>query len=121
MSQWTWYPPESEQERRGSDLARRDELTETVGAGQLQLMLKARRSAEHSFTLAHGRANNRQRMAARRLVERGLLAGPNYVGRQPALRNLNGDALGPAPLNTGGWFTYRLTERGASCWLRVKA
>jgi hypothetical protein len=77
---------------------------EKVGATQLDLMLKARESSGGTMVLTHDRASNRERMAARRLVERGLLAGPNYMGNSVI----------------GRIYVYTLTERGRTCWLRVK-
>jgi hypothetical protein len=59
----------------------------------------------HTIVLLHTREANADRMAARRLVARELLSEPN------AKR-----------LSDGSWlYFYTLTERGASCWLRVKA
>jgi hypothetical protein len=82
---------------------------EVVGARQLALMLRARRSAELTTSaalyLVHDRASNRERMAARRLVERGLLSAPYCVGNA----------------HVGRGYVYALTERGRSCWLRAKS
>jgi hypothetical protein len=72
---------------------------ERVGWTQAQLMIKAKIAPSGTLVLLHDRASNRQRMAARRLVGRGLLAGPNY---------------------RGGMHFYTLTERGRTCWLRAR-
>lgn len=86
---------------------------ETVGARELELLLQARGSSFRHLVLPHGREHNAQRMAARRLVERGLLQEPNAVG----------GGYGTYRLTRGRrqWlYVYNLTERGWSCWLRSK-
>lgn len=76
---------------------------ETVGAVEAGLLLLAKNSETKTLCLRHDRGSNRQRMAARRLVARGLLAAPNYM---------------TAGFPGGGLYFYALTPRGASCWLR---
>lgn len=93
------------------------EPSQLVGSAQLVLMLRARRSAHGQIALTHGRCQNAERMAARRLVERGLLSGPNFVGRPGAVRHWR-DAPGRSPAS--GLYVYTLTERGRTCWLRSK-
>lgn len=88
-----------------------------VGSAQLALMLRARRSAHGQIVLTHGRSQNAERMAARRLVERKLLSGPNFVGRPGALRRWRDASGGSA---ASGLYVYTLTERGRTCWLRSK-
>lgn len=77
--------------------------TEIVGDAQYRLLMRARLNPSHSFVLEHNRASSAERLAARRLIERGLLTGPN--------------AFGNARI---GWvYMYGLTERGATCRLRT--
>jgi len=95
MSTWLYYPP------AGKSFGAKVEI---IGAAQLQLMLKAHGSAGGTAILTHDRASNRARMAGRRLVERGLLAGPNWVGGR----------------TSGHLYVYTLTERVRACWLKVK-
>lgn len=79
-------------------------VVERVGARELALLLRARSSNAHTLALPHNRERNADRLAARRLVLRGLLHAPNAMGRG------------------GNWlYFYALTERGATCWLRSKA
>jgi hypothetical protein len=68
-------------------------------------MVRARGAASGTIVLTHERASNAERMAARRLVERGLLSAAHRYGNRRTLQI----------------FEYRLTERGRSCWLRVKS
>jgi hypothetical protein len=78
---------------------------ETVGAREAELLMRARESSSQGIVLTHGRGKieNRERMAARRLIARGLLTEPNAFG-------------GPGV----GWlYRYTLTLRGRMCWLRV--
>jgi len=89
----------------------------TVGSAQLALMLRARGSAHGQIVLTHGRSQNAERMAARRLVERELLSGPQFVGRTKTIRHWR-DA--PGGNTASGLYVYRLTERGRTCWLRSK-
>jgi hypothetical protein len=85
-----------------------------MGPTQLKLMLRAR-EGQGTLVLTHDRRSNRERMAARRLAERGLLLEPNYTG---LVRNWRGQTVadGRAP----GVYVYTLTKRGAQCWLRAK-
>lgn len=80
-----------------------DDVVETVGASELPLMRRARASANGRLVLTHGRSSNRARLAARRLVLRGLLTW---------------HTLGTP--GTGYVHIYRLTERGRTCWLRAR-
>lgn len=102
MTTWVYHPPANAQTPAPPGCARL-EGAETLGARQAQLLLRARKSQGGLLVLTHDRASNRDRMAARRLVERELLGGPNY--------------LGPA---RDGLYVYTLTSRGRSCWVRVK-
>lgn len=81
---------------------------ESIGATQLDLMLKAREGDSGMVILEPG--NERQRLAARRLVERGLL-------RRAVQRPKFNTRL--APPHPQRLRTYFLTQRGKSCWLRV--
>jgi hypothetical protein len=85
-------------------------LLETVGAVEAELLLLAKNNRTHTLCLRHDRESNRQRMAARRLVARGLLAAPNYM---PGKTRFPADVQ-----DRGGLYFYALTPRGASCWLR---
>jgi hypothetical protein len=76
---------------------------ETVGAVEAELMLLAKNSRTGTLCLRHDRESNRQRMAARRLVARGLLTEPNFMS---------------AGFPGGGLYFYALTPRGQQCWLR---
>lgn len=82
---------------------------ETVGARQLELLLRVRSSSTGTLVLPHNRERDVERMAARRLVLRGLLHEPNvmggreYRGRRQYL------------------YFYALTERGRTAWLRVRS
>lgn len=107
MTTWEYYWPSGE--KAASGVApfmglRGAPSTETIGRRQLELLLNARRSRSGQLLLTHGRQSNAARMAARRLVERGLLAGPNYLG----------------PRDWGYLYCYHLTNRGRTCWLRSK-
>jgi hypothetical protein len=100
VSGWTYHQPIA-----GDPHPEIEPDVETVGRRELELMLLARASSEHTIVMTHDRASNADRMAARRLVARKLLTAPN------AMR-----------FGTGGWlYFYALTERGRTCWLRTKA
>lgn len=117
MSRWKYFGPAG-RPARITDLGW-DVLTdprETVGPAQLQLLLLARRSSGVTVVLTHDRRHNRKRMAARRLVERGLLAGPNFRGTQ-RITNYRGQEIVGA---RAGIYVYTLTERGRMCWLRTR-
>jgi len=92
------------------------EPSQLVGSAQLALILRARRSAHGQIVLTHGRSQNAERMAARRLVERELLSGPNFVGRPATVKFWRARGCSPA----SGLYVYTLTERGRTCWLRSK-
>jgi hypothetical protein len=84
-----------------------------IGPTQLELLRKAGESSGGTVLLTHERAGNKQRMAARRLVERGLLAGPALMGGgKGTYRETRGRDL--------YLYIYTLTERGRDCWLKVK-
>lgn len=87
-----------------------EEQIETVGAVGAELLLLAKNSRTKTLCLRHDRESNRQRMAARRLVARGLLAAPNYM---PGKTHFPADVQ-----DRGGLYFYALTPRGASCWMR---
>ncbi len=91
-------------------------LTETVGARQAVVLLRARRAVSGQVVLTHGRSQSAERLAAHRLVERGLLSGPNFVGMAAGVRSWRGAPVRPA----SGLYVYMLTERGRKCWIRVK-
>lgn len=86
--------------------AEREGRFEVVGVREAEVLLMAKESSSGGITITHGRGKieNRTRMAARRLVARGLLTEPNAFG--------------------GGWagwlYRYNLTERGRTCWLKVR-
>lgn len=94
------------------------EPSQLVGSAQLALMLRARRSAHGQIVLTHGRSQNAERMAARRLVERELLSGPNFVGRPAGIKRWRDPEVVTGPAS--GLYVYTLTERGRTCWLRSK-
>lgn len=113
MSAYLYYHPGIEVPQRGPARWRTErwnELTETVGARQLELLLRARSSSTGTLVLPHNRERDTERSAARRLVLRGLLHAPNAM-------------------TAGAWsnerrcwlYFYGLTERGRTAWLRVKA
>lgn len=79
-----------------------DELV-SVGARELEILLRARHSTAKRVVVGHSRADNAMRLAARRLTLRGLL--------HPAQRFGND--------RNGRIHVYRLTERGRTCWLRA--
>jgi hypothetical protein len=86
------------------------DVVETVGRRELALMRRARAAETHTIVLLHTREANADRMAVRRLVARELLQRPLRMGGAPGR---DGQPI---------WlYTYTLTDRGASCWLRVKA
>ncbi len=76
---------------------------EEIGQRQAELLLRARRSSGSGAVLMHTRQFNRDRMAARRLVQRGLFAEPRKYGNA---------ALGYT-------YVYMLTEHGRSCWIKI--
>jgi hypothetical protein len=75
---------------------------EAIGQRQAELLLRARRSRSHALVAMHTRQFNRERMALRRLVQRGLFFEPRKYG-SPAL---------------GFIYVYQLTGRGRSCWIK---
>lgn len=103
MTTWVYHGPDGWSGPKEKSAAVLGIPVETLGARQAQLLLRARKSQGGLLVLTHDRASNRDRMAARRLVERELLGGPNYLG----------------PVRDG-LYVYTLTSRGRSCWLRVK-
>lgn len=97
----------------GAIIAQRGYPLETVGARELELMLRARRSWHGQLTIPHDRAHNAERMALRRLVQRGLFSEPNYVGGAPSSWKQG--------RNRPVWlYVYTLTDRGRECWLRTR-
>lgn len=103
---WLYYMPTAAKalpENAGPCRGLQDQV-ETLGGRQAELMLRARGSQFNMLTLAHGRQQNAERMAARRLVARGLLNEPNYLGVR----------------EWGYVYAYSLTTRGRTCWLRVQ-
>lgn len=105
MSGWRYYRGTEEVlDLWPATVAHEFGATETVGARQLDIMLRARRG-QGNVVLDHDRRGNKERMAAVRLVARGLLAGPYHFGGRPH----------------GFTYSYTLTARGRTCWLRTKA
>ncbi len=90
---------------------------EHVGARSLALLLRARSSRSGTLVLQHSRAGNAERLAAARLVERGLLTAPNFLGAPAPVRHWRTGARRAAP----GLYRYNLTERGRSAWLWSRA
>lgn len=117
MSGWLYHGP-SGNPARITDIgwSTLTEAKEQIGSAQLALILRARRSAHGQIVLTHGRSQNAERMAARRLVKRGLLNGPQFVGRPATMRFWRARGCSPA----SGLYVYTLTERGRTCWLRSK-
>lgn len=76
---------------------------ETIGQRQGGLVMRARRSASGGIMLMHTRQFNRDRMAARRLVQRGLFTEPRRYGNAVL----------------GFIYIYSLTPRGRACWLKI--
>lgn len=106
MTTWTYYYPTGDPTGWSSkDPSITSEAYLTVGARELELLLRARRSSTGTLVLPHDRERNAERMAARRLVERGLLREPNAMGGR----------------STGWLYFYGLTERGRTAWLRSRS
>lgn len=116
MTRWRYYTP-SGMNGLLPPILDTDVLI-TVGSAQLALMLRARRSAHGQIVLTHGRSQNAERMAARRLVERELLSGPQFVGRPAGIKRWRDPEVVTGPAS--GLYVYTLTERGRTCWLRSK-
>ncbi len=74
---------------------------ERVGPREYAILTQGRKRFGIFFVLRHGRSGNADRLAARRLIARGLLRGPYSI-------------------RTGPYYHYQLTERGRECWLLVK-
>jgi hypothetical protein len=72
---------------------------QTLGASQLAVIMRAR-EARSGMVMTEG---ERERLAARRLVERGLLRRGGVPGGNPVHRRC-----------------YTLTPRGRHCWIRVR-
>ena len=112
MTAWTYYGPTGAPVKitfvGWGELERMGQPTETVGPRALELLLRARSTTSGTLVLRHDREHNAERMAARRLCERGLLHWPNAMGGQIA--------------GASSWlYFYALTERGRTAWLRSKA
>lgn len=116
MSGWLYTAPDGTEHR--DSIVLRSTGAERVGSAQLALMLRARRSAHGQIVLTHGRSQNAERMAARRLVERELLSGPQFVGRPAGIKRWRDPEVVTGPAS--GLYVYTLTERGRTCWLRSK-
>lgn len=110
---WLYYSPNSGKAWPGGQILITPPGTETVGQAQLELMLRARASRHGQVVMPHDREHNAARMAARRLQERGLLEPGRMVGGSPGSWKLHKGR--PVYL-----YVYTLTERGRTCWLRVK-
>jgi hypothetical protein len=101
MTTWLYYDKDLTQSP--------DKDCETIGLTQLKIMLRAREARSGLVMLTEG--DERERMAAKRLVKRGLLRRcverPKSVGQKftmPTAAQLR---------------IYSLTNRGRHCWLRV--
>lgn len=115
MTTWLYHGPDGWSGPKEKSLHALLQLSvETLGVRQAQLLLRARKSAAGILVLTHERSSNAERMAARRLVQRELLAGPNWTG---SIRNWRGQQVAR---NVTGLYVYTLTSRGRSCWVRVK-
>lgn len=114
MTTWIYHKPQGRADLPPAVLHLEPSLVETLGTRQAELLLRARKSEGGILVLTHERSSNRDRMAARRLVERGLLSGPNWTG---SIRNWRGQQLAR---NFTGLYVYTLTSRGRTAWLRVK-
>lgn len=103
MTNYLYYPPYSVQGMGHVSPAQGKSIE--LGKRQMELLSIARASKTHTLVLTHGRNQmaNAQRMAARRLVARGLLQAPNAMGNAA----------------TGWLYFYALTEKGLSSWLRI--
>ena len=101
-----------------------DAPIETVGATQLDVLLRMRNTASGTLVLTHTRdaQANRERMALRRLVERELVVRTTRFAQEDApMRNWRGREVGGIPNNPyAGIYVYALTERGRTCWLRTR-
>lgn len=103
MTEWTYFDRDGRQwtEPVTTDITD-DGSIETVGKRELEMLLRARRSSSKSVVIPHAKERNAERLALRRLCERGLSSWPNAFG-------------GPGV----GWlYRYNLTERGETVWLR---
>ncbi len=80
-----------------------DPISIPVGVRQAQLLMIARGSKTKTLVLSHSVAGASNRMAARRLVLRGLLSPPNAMGSD----------------ETGWLYFYTLTRKGRDSWLRI--
>jgi hypothetical protein len=112
---WLYFAPGAQAGAPIEEVPRHSIATgcSTVGARELELLLRARESAAGKIVLPHDRKHNAERMAARRLVERGLLRAPYMLGGSP----------GTWKMERGRSITlhvYELTDHGRTCWLRVK-
>ncbi len=110
MTTWLYYTPEGSDSRGAMG---QPWQTETVGARELELLLLARSGPAGKVVVLHTRASNAERMAARRLVERGLLRAPYPLGGAPGTWKQERGRISRV------WL-YELTERGRTCWLRAK-
>lgn len=112
MTKWQYYDRYGE-----TDSLMVDSLawqkSEPIGATQLKIMQRARGARSGMVMLAEG--DERERMAAKRLVARKLLKPCVHTRPEagPGRRYQN--------YSKGSYRLYALTERGRHCWLRVKA
>lgn len=103
-ARWRYYMPGGRPSGWSVLRAPEGQDVHTVGRRELTLILRARNSRSGQVVLQHDRAHNAERMAARRLVGRGLLRDPN------AMR-----------MRDGSWLHfYNLTDAGRTSWLRVR-
>jgi len=107
MSGWDLYPPWGVVPCDCAACANMfSARAETVGARELEMLLRARNSAgQQGVVISHNGQQDRERLALRRLTKRGLFLEPNAFG--------------------GGWvqwlYRYNLTERGRTCWIRARS
>lgn len=111
MTKWRYYDPHGQEWLTGIPPFMLSGTS--VGKRELELMLRARRSWHGQLTIPHDRAHNAERMALRRLVQRGLFNEPQKLG--------GGEGTWRQQLGQRVWlYVYTLTDRGRECWLRTR-
>jgi hypothetical protein len=75
-------------------------MMRNLGPRQVRWLAQAQRNRTRTVCIPHTRAFDRDRLALRRLVLRGLMAGPNFM---------------TANFPGGGLYFYALTPSGAEC------
>lgn len=104
MTSWEYFHAEGETRSAHWVKAHQPEDIQTVGRRELEMLLRARRSSSKSVVIQHTKERNRERLALRRLCERGLFSWPNAFGG----------------LGVGWLYRYNLTEDGQTVWLRYR-